>query len=138
MSPQPAITRRQFSKTTVGTATALAIPTFVNKSAFGANDRLNIAAIGAGGKGAVDIAGCARENIVALCDVDQVRAAQTFKQFPKANRYEDFRVMLEKEGDRREHIAPARLAVAAPAHGGDARAPAGCRIIRSGRNGRRR
>ncbi|MFP6618592.1 MAG: Gfo/Idh/MocA family oxidoreductase [Pirellulaceae bacterium] len=100
MPLKPTITRRQFNKKTVGTATALAIPTFVNKSAFGANDRLNIAAIGAGGKGAVDIAGCARENIVALCDVDQVRAAQTFKQFPKANRYEDFRVMLEKEGDR--------------------------------------
>lgn len=100
MSLQPAITRRQFSKKSVATATALAIPTFVSQSAFGANDRLNIAAIGAGGKGAVDIAGCASENIVALCDVDQARAAQTFKQFPKANRYEDFRVMLEKEGDR--------------------------------------
>jgi predicted dehydrogenase len=34
---------------------------------------------------------------VALCDVDWERAAETFEKFPKAKRYKDFRVMLEKE-----------------------------------------
>ncbi|PYI87408.1 MAG: oxidoreductase, partial [Verrucomicrobia bacterium] len=58
---------------------------------------LNIAAIGAGGKGDVDVAGCDSENIVALCDVDVNRAADTFKKHPSAKRYKDFRVMLEKE-----------------------------------------
>jgi len=34
------------------------------------NEKLNVAAIGAGGKGRGDIRGCSDENVVALCDVD--------------------------------------------------------------------
>jgi predicted dehydrogenase len=36
-------------------------------------------------------------NIVALCDVDEVRAAGSFKAFPQARRYKDFREMIDKE-----------------------------------------
>ena len=36
-------------------------------------------------------------NVVALCDVDDVRAAGSFNRFPKARRYKDFRTMLDKE-----------------------------------------
>jgi predicted dehydrogenase len=36
-------------------------------------------------------------NIVALCDVDEVRAAGSFRAFPKARRYKDFREMIDKE-----------------------------------------
>jgi predicted dehydrogenase len=61
------------------------------------NGKLNVAAIGSGGKGRTDIQGCKSENIVALCDVDWVRAARAFSQYPKATRYKDFREMLEKE-----------------------------------------
>lgn len=61
------------------------------------NEKLNIAAIGSGGKGRSDIHGCKSENIVALCDVDWERAAETFEEFPDATRYKDFRVMLERE-----------------------------------------
>jgi len=61
------------------------------------NEKLNIACIGCGGKGASDIRSVASENIVALCDVDHARAARTFKAFPKATIYKDFRKMLEKE-----------------------------------------
>ena len=35
--------------------------------------------------------------MVALCDVDDARAAGSFRPFPKARRYKDFRVMLDKE-----------------------------------------
>src|SRR5579859_1197192 len=60
------------------------------------NEKLNIASIGAGGKAASDIRGCAQtENIVALCDVDQRRAEPIFTQFDKAQKYKDFRVMLD-------------------------------------------
>src|ERR1700690_1815518 len=63
------------------------------------NEKLNIAAIGAWGRPAADIKGCAPgENIVALCDVDAKEAAATFKQFDKATQYKDFRKMIEKEG----------------------------------------
>ncbi|MBI3470173.1 MAG: Gfo/Idh/MocA family oxidoreductase [Candidatus Solibacter usitatus] len=61
------------------------------------NEKLNIAAIGAGGKGASDIAGCVTENIVALADPDSKRAAQTFQKYEKAAKYADFRKMFDKE-----------------------------------------
>src|SRR5580704_6216117 len=61
------------------------------------NERLNIAAIGAAGKGASDIAACSTENIVAFADPDWKRAARTFDKYPKAARYKDFRQMLDKE-----------------------------------------
>src|ERR1700757_1203319 len=62
------------------------------------NEKLNIASIGAGGKAASDIHGCApTENIVALCDVDDKNAAAIFKQFEKPPKYKDFRKMLDKE-----------------------------------------
>ena len=64
-----------------------------------ANDKLNIAVIGAGGKGATDAQGCASQNIVALCDVDEDRAGKTLAAFPKAERFKDFRVMLERRKD---------------------------------------
>src|SRR4051812_37302349 len=62
-------------------------------------DKLNVASIGCGGQGGVDLNNAAlTENIVALCDVDEVRAAANFKKFDKAAKYKDFRVMLDKEG----------------------------------------
>ena len=59
------------------------------------NEKLNIAGIGVGGQGGWDIGNCASENIIALCDVDDRRAAESFTRFPKAKRFRDFRKMLE-------------------------------------------
>src|SRR5690606_1167633 len=64
------------------------------------SDKLNIAAIGAGGRAADVIRGVASENIVALADVDDRRAADTYKQFPSAKRYRDFRRMLDEMDDQ--------------------------------------
>ena len=62
------------------------------------NEKLNFAAIGSGGQGASNIrAASPTENIVALADVDDRRAAETFKAFPNAPTYRDFRKMLDKE-----------------------------------------
>ncbi len=60
-------------------------------------EKLNIAGIGAGGKGYSDLMGCATENIVALCDPDAKRAGRTFERFPDAPRYTDFRKLFDKE-----------------------------------------
>ena len=60
------------------------------------NEKLNIAAIGVGGRGGDDVNGVAHENIVALCDVDEARAGGTFNAFPKAKKYRDFRQMLDE------------------------------------------
>jgi len=63
------------------------------------NEKLNFAAIGSGGQGASNLGAAApTENVVALCDVDDRRAAATFKRFPDAPKYRDFRKMLDKEG----------------------------------------
>ncbi len=69
------INRRQFLRTTTLVTGALAFPFVSARNVLGANEKLNIAAIGAGGKGGVDIGYCASENIVALCDVDEKNAA---------------------------------------------------------------
>lgn len=61
------------------------------------NEKLNIAAIGAGGKGYTDITGCKTENIVALVDPDEKRAARAFTEYTKAAKYKDFRRMFDKE-----------------------------------------
>ncbi len=62
-------------------------------------EKLNVASIGCGGQGGVDLNDAARtENIVAMCDVDEVRSAANFKKFDKVPKYKDFRVMLDKEG----------------------------------------
>ena len=62
-----------------------------------ANEKLNIGCIGCGGKGRSDVRGVSSENIVALCEVDEKRGAKTLAQHPKANKYHDFRKMLETE-----------------------------------------
>ena len=62
-------------------------------------DKLNVAAIGCGGQGGVDLNDAAKtENIVALCDVDEKRSAANFNKFEKQPKYKDFRAMLDKEG----------------------------------------
>jgi predicted dehydrogenase len=95
------VTRRFFlmtSAATLATGRALAKSTSLRRLGYKSpNEKLNIAAIGAGGKGASDIDGCASENIVALCDPDYKNAAKTFAKYPKAVQYKDFRQMLDKE-----------------------------------------
>ncbi len=63
------------------------------------NEKLNIAAIGVGTRGpAILVGAAATENIVALCDVDDIATGKTAETYPKASKYRDFRKMLEKEG----------------------------------------
>ncbi len=61
------------------------------------NEKLNVASIGAGGEASSDIDGCSSENIVALCDVDEVQAAEKFKEYAKVPKYKDFRRMLDEQ-----------------------------------------
>jgi hypothetical protein len=86
-------------------ATVLASPAFGRTASLSRlgykspNEKLNIAAIGAGGKGVSDIDGCKSENIVALCDADWKNAAKTFEKYPNAKQYKDFRRMLDQQKD---------------------------------------
>src|SRR5258706_8671798 len=97
------LTRRHFF---YGSLLAGAIPAggFGSTPSLGAlgykspNEKLNIASIGAGGRAASDIQGCASENMVAFADPDSNTAANTFNRYEKAAKYTDFRKMLDKEG----------------------------------------
>ncbi|MCC7498863.1 MAG: Gfo/Idh/MocA family oxidoreductase [Bryobacterales bacterium] len=64
------------------------------------NEKLNLAAIGAGGQPGADLrsAQAGIENVVALADVDWERGATSFKRFPQATRYRDYRQMLDRQG----------------------------------------
>ncbi|QOY85437.1 Gfo/Idh/MocA family protein [Paludibaculum fermentans] len=76
------------------------------------NEKLNFAAIGSGGQGASNLGAAApTENIVALCDVDDRRAAPSFNRYPTATKYKDFRQMLDKEAKNIDSVI-----VATPDH----------------------
>lgn len=96
------ISRKAFLKqTSLAAAGFFIVPRHVLGNGYIApSDRLNIAAIGSGGKGISDISEFAKSskvNIVALCDVDDKQAAEARKRWPNARYYKDFRQMLDKE-----------------------------------------
>lgn len=95
--------RREFLRNTAITAAGFIIlPRHVlgGKGFLAPSDRLLIAGVGVGGKGESDIANffkSGKADIAFLCDVDDRRAANTVKNFPKAKYYKDFREMYDKE-----------------------------------------
>jgi predicted dehydrogenase len=95
--------RRDFLKNTaLAGAGFFIVPRYVlgGKGFIAPSDRLIIAGIGVGGKGESDIANfykSGKADIAYLCDVDDRRAANTVKAFPKAKYYKDWREMLDKE-----------------------------------------
>ena len=58
------------------------------------NEKLNLAFVGIGGRGRVNLDALASENVVALCDVDDQRAGDAYEVYPTARKYKDFRKML--------------------------------------------
>jgi predicted dehydrogenase len=60
------------------------------------NNKLNIAVIGAGGKGASDTDSVKSENIVALCDVDEKTLYSRQEKYPDAKPFRDYRKMLQE------------------------------------------
>ena len=95
------LSRRDF----IGAAGCVAAFTIVPRHVLGgaghtaASEKLNIAGVGVGGMGKSNLEMLAGENIVALCDVDEKYAAETFNLYPNAKKYTDFRQMLEKQKD---------------------------------------
>src|SRR5262249_6692203 len=61
------------------------------------SEKLSIGLIGVGGRGAGNLDGVKSENIVALCDVDEKNLDKAARNFPKAQKYADFRKMLEEQ-----------------------------------------
>lgn len=90
------ISRRDFVKfATLGVAAAYTGPAIAAPGS--ANDRLNIAMVGVGGQGAFSYSNLYRDNnIVAIADVDSVRAGKPFAELKPEQRFTDYRRMLDK------------------------------------------
>jgi len=116
--------RRSFLHASAAVAAFTVVPRHVLAAAGEAapSDKLRIAGIGVGGQGAGDLGEMTGESIVALCDVDWERAADTFNKFPDARRYRDYRQMLEKEDKNIDAVV-----IATPDH---VHAPAGIMAMR--------
>ena len=101
MNSDKKISRRKF----VSTAAAVSAFTIVPRHVLGGvkykapSEKLNVAGVGVGGMGGGNIKRCSGENIVALCDVDSNYAKGTFKSYPKAKTYSDYRKMFDKQKD---------------------------------------
>jgi predicted dehydrogenase len=91
-------TRRQFGRiVTIAATGALAAPAIIKGRNL--NEKLNIAMIGVGGRGAANLEGISSETVVALCDVYEPALDQAGVRYPRARRYRDFRKLFD---DHRE------------------------------------
>src|SRR5436309_8071328 len=92
-----ALSRRHFSKL-LGTSAlgTLAAPAFLRGQKL--NGKLNIAIIGAGGRGGSNMADVGNsETMSAVCDVAEAARDSAQKKFPQAKRFTDFRKLYEAE-----------------------------------------
>ena len=99
------VSRRSWLKVSTATGAGLL---FLPSRVFGANERINVAFAGVGGRGASAVNNMRKRkdvNMVAFADVDQFRAAPSFKVNPDIPRYKDFRVMLNKHKDEIDAVA---------------------------------
>jgi predicted dehydrogenase len=92
-------TRRQFLEATGLTVTSglLGFPSLLR--AASPNEKLNLAIIGCGGRGAGNLGEVSSENIVALCDVNERQLDAAAKRFPQARKFTDFRKLYEGARD---------------------------------------
>jgi predicted dehydrogenase len=92
--PSQRLTRRTFLQ---GAATAagglFAAPAIVRGTNL--NEKLNIAIVGCGGRGAANLAGVSSENIVALVDVNDVAVQAAGAKHPQARKLNDFRKLYD-------------------------------------------
>ena len=90
------MTRRGFLAGSAGVVVSVAgLPRRLRGAGASANEKLDVAVIGVAGRGGANLGGVARENIVALCDVDARNLARAAARFPKARTFADFRRMLD-------------------------------------------
>lgn len=94
--------RRDFLKTSAAVGAGF----WISSRAAGepsklANGQVNFACIGVGGKGSSDTDDAGNHGkVVALCDIDDNTLNRKSASFPEAEKFNDFREMLDKLGDK--------------------------------------
>src|SRR5690349_8835784 len=92
------LTRRRFTRALFTAAGAItASPAFLRGQNL--NNKLNVAIIGSGGRGAANLESVSTENIVALCDVNANNLDAAAAKHPRAKKAVDFRRLFEHARD---------------------------------------
>ena len=92
-------TRRNFLKASASAGALMVLPKWSIGRETGPNDKLNVAVVGVGGRGAAAIDAFRnfdRVRFAAFCDVDDAMAAGAYNEFPDVPRFRDYRVMLDR------------------------------------------
>ena len=106
MEPKKQISRREVlaATTALGSFTFLPAHVLGRGGALAPSEKLNIAFIGVGGRGSVNIENLKHHNIVGFCDVDWRTdlqyylplASKVIKDYPGVKRFDDYRKMLQE------------------------------------------
>ncbi|MEO9589966.1 Gfo/Idh/MocA family protein [Rhodopirellula bahusiensis] len=96
--------RRSFMKSAAIAGSAITLPALQYSRVYGANDRLQIASVGTGGKGWSDLLGVAASpqvEVAGLCDIDSSakHLGQAADRFTAARQYDDWRQLLDESSD---------------------------------------
>jgi hypothetical protein len=122
------VSRRGFLQASAGAAVGVSL--IPSGAAFGytANEKLNVALVGCGGRGSWFVGAIPQigENLVAMCDVNAERAAESFKKLPDVPKFHDYREMLHKKDKEIDAVV-----VAVPDH---VHAPAGVTAMKMGKH----
>lgn len=90
--------RRDLLKSAAAPAAGLTIlKSGMLRGATAPSNKLNIALVGVWGRGTAHYATMRNENVVALCDVNELRTKEALQIFPKAKTYWDWRRMLDQK-----------------------------------------
>jgi predicted dehydrogenase len=90
--------RRSFVKTTAALGVGYWVAGGIEpRKSIAANEQINFASIGVGGKGQSDSADAGKSgNMVAICDIDENTLNSAAQKWPNAKKFYDFRKMLEE------------------------------------------
>ncbi len=109
------MTRRAFLRQTAAGGAGLGLVILHGGQAahtYAANNKLNVALIGVGGRGSWFVDQIPKlETVVAMCDVNESKAANAYKAYPDLPKFYDFREMLDKMGKQIDAVV-----VATPDH----------------------
>ena len=115
------ISRREMMAAATGAAGFTFLPARVlgRGGAIPPSEKMNIAFIGIGCRGEINVSELKNQNTVALCDVDwrpiagytHPRACDVITRYPQAKKYDDWRIMLQEQEKNIDAVV-----VAAPDH----------------------
>jgi hypothetical protein len=122
------ISRRRAMQTITAASFGFTLLPAGSARSYAANEKMNIALVGCGGRGSWFVRAIPQigENIVAMCDVNEQRAAESFAKLPDVPKFHDYREML----DRKDREIDAVIC-AAPDH---IHAPCGIMAMKMGKH----